>query len=172
MVSTADGGDARRGGGASGAVDNDAVAAPDAAQRDPAQLARACAQQMWSTDHASQALGMVLEEVGPGTARLSMEVRQDMTNGYGNGHGGLISSLADSAFAFACNSRNVVTVASGFEVDFLNPAQLGSTLVADAREVVLRGRSGIYDVIVTSNDTVVALFRGRSRALGRPVLPE
>lgn len=136
------------------------------------ELARACAESMWATDAASRALGMVLEHVGPGTARLTMRVRPDMVNGHGSCHGGLISALADSAFAFACNSRGTVAVASGFEVSFLEPARLGEVLVAEAREVAVRGRSGIYDVTVRQGQTVVAEFRGRSRSLGRPVLEE
>ncbi len=143
-----------------------------AARRDPEALARACARTMWSEDAASTSLGMVLGEVGPGRAVLSMEVRPDMVNGYGTCHGGLISSLADSAFAFACNSHGVVTVAAGFEVDFLEAAHAGDVLVAEAHEVVRRGRSGIYDVTVRRGDTVVAVFRGRSRSLGRPVLDD
>lgn len=139
---------------------------------DAETLAKACADKMWATDHASRALGMVIEEVGPGTARLSMPVREDMVNGHASCHGGIISALADSAFAFACNSRGTVTVASGFDVSFIEPGRLGDVLVAEAREVALRGRSGIYDVTVRRDDTVVAEFRGRSRSLGRPVLEE
>jgi acyl-CoA thioesterase len=121
---------------------------------------------MWSGDAASQALGMTLEHVAPGEARVSMVVRADMVNGHDLCHGGLIASLADTAFAFACNSRGVKTVAAGFEVDFLAPARAGDVLVATATERALRGRSGIYDVTVRSADTVIAEFRGRSRAIG------
>ncbi|WP_217640455.1 hydroxyphenylacetyl-CoA thioesterase PaaI [Arthrobacter woluwensis] len=127
---------------------------------------------MWSTDRASKGLGMTLERVEPGRAVLSMTVRAGMVNGHGICHGGFISTLADSTFAFSCNTRNVVTVAAGFEIDFLEAAHLGDVLRADGREVVLRGRSGIYDVTVRRGDTVVALFRGRSRSLGRPILEE
>lgn len=134
--------------------------------------ARACAEAMWASDDASRALGMVLEDVTPGRARLSMRVRPDMVNGYDICHGGLISTLADSAFAVACNSHGTVTVATGFEVDFLEPGRLGDILVADAREVALRGRSGIYDVTVRRAGTVIAEFRGRSRSLGRSILEE
>ncbi|WP_255218050.1 hydroxyphenylacetyl-CoA thioesterase PaaI [Arthrobacter woluwensis] len=115
---------------------------------------------------------MTLERVEPGRAVLSMTVRAGMVNGHGICHGGFISTLADSTFAFSCNTRNVVTVAAGFEIDFLEAAHLGDVLRADGREVVLRGRSGIYDVTVRRGDTVVALFRGRSRSLGRPILEE
>ncbi|SEC42582.1 (3S)-malyl-CoA thioesterase [Arthrobacter woluwensis] len=139
---------------------------------DDQRLARACADAMWSTDRASKGLGMTLERVEPGRAVLSMTVRAGMVNGHGICHGGFISTLADSTFAFSCNTRNVVTVAAGFEIDFLEAAHLGDVLRADGREVVLRGRSGIYDVTVRRGDTVVALFRGRSRSLGRPILEE
>ncbi len=139
---------------------------------DPLSLARACADVMWAADHASQSLGMVLESVTPGRARMSMTVRSDMVNGHDLCHGGMIATLADSAFAFACNSHGTVTVASGFEVDFLEPGRLGDRLLADAREVARQGRSGIYDVTVRCGDKVVAEFRGRSRSLGRPILEE
>jgi acyl-CoA thioesterase len=129
------------------------------------------AHDMWAADAASLALGMELVEVGPGRARVSMVVRPDMVNGHDLCHGGLISSLADSAFAVACNSHGTATVAAGFTIDFLQPGRLGQTLYADAREVSLRGRSGIYDVTVRADDPedggVIAEFRGRSRALPR-----
>jgi len=120
---------------------------------------------MWSRDAASKALGMTLEYVAPGQARLSMVVRADMVNGHNLCHGGLVASLADSAFAFACNSRGVKTVAAGFEITLLAPARLGDLLVATAEERALRGRSGIYDVTVRVGEAVVAEFRGRSRAV-------
>ena len=133
--------------------------------------ARRSADAMWAGDAASQALGMTVVDVGPGTAEVSMKVREDMVNGWGLCHGGLIASLADSAFAFACNSHGVVTVAAGFEVDFLESARLGDELVATAVERALRGRSGLYDVTVrrTSDDAVIAEFRGRSRSTGDPI---
>ena len=106
-----------------------------------------------------------LVALGPGEARVSMVVRPDMLNGHDLCHGGLIASLADSAFALACNSRGPVTVAAGFEVDVLEPARLGQVLDAHAREVALRGRSGLNDVTVRVEGTVVAEFRGRSRSL-------
>ena len=124
---------------------------------------------MWATDAASRMLGMEVEHLGDGEAVVTMRVREDMVNGHDLCHGGLIASLADSAFALACNSHGVVTVAAGFEVDFLEPARLGDVLRAEAREVVVRGRSGIYDVTVSTGETVVAVFRGRSRSLGRPI---
>ena len=127
------------------------------------------ARAMWAADAASAALGMELVEVGPGRARVSMVVRPDMVNGHDLCHGGIIASLADSAFALACNSHGPVAVAAGFSIDFLAPGRLGQTLYADAREVSLRGRSGIYDVTVRADDPadgeVIAEFRGRSRTL-------
>jgi acyl-CoA thioesterase len=127
------------------------------------------ARDMWAADAASGALGMGLVEVGPGSARVSMVVRPDMVNGHDLCHGGIIASLADSAFALACNSHGPVTVAAGFSIDFLAPGRLGQTLYADASEVSLRGRSGIYDVTVRADDPVagevIAEFRGRSRTL-------
>lgn len=139
---------------------------------DPAAVAQASADKMWANDRVGAAFGMSVDEVGPGTARVSMLVRGDMVNGFGSCHGGIISALADTAFALACNSRGTVTVAAGFEIDFLKPAVLGDRLGADAREVSVRGRSGIYDVTVRSGETVIAEFRGRSRALGRPIQEE
>lgn len=127
---------------------------------DPLDTAR----QMWAADPASRALGMELVELGPGHAVVTMTVRADMVNGYAVAHGGLVATLADSAFALACNSRGVRTVAGGFEVSFLEPAHEGDVLSATADERALRGRSGIYDVTVRRGETVVAEFRGRSRA--------
>ena len=119
---------------------------------------------MWADDPASRALGMALLELGPGHAVVAMTVRPNMVNGYAVCHGGLVASLADSAFALACNSRGVPTVAAGFDVTFLEPAHEGDLLVATAEERALRGRSGLYDVTVRRDDEVVAEFRGRSRA--------
>ena len=119
---------------------------------------------MWADDPASRALGMALVELGAGRAVVAMTVRGDMVNGYAVAHGGLVAALADSAFALACNSHGVRTVASGFEVSFLEPAHEGDRLTAVAEERALRGRSGIYDVTVRRDQTVIAEFRGRSRA--------
>ena len=132
-------------------------------------LARRSADSMWADDAASRMLGMKVVAVGPGTATVSMTVREDMINGWGLCHGGLVASLADSAFAVACNSHGEVTVAAGFDVSFLEAARLGDELVAVAGERALRGRSGVYDVTVrrASDETVIAEFRGRSRATGR-----
>lgn len=134
------------------------------------EAARAAVAAMWAADEASRALGMEVVEVGLGTATVAMTVRPDMVNGYAILHGGLLSTLADSAFACACNTRGTITVAAGFDVTFLEPGRLGDRLVAQAREVALRGRSGLYDVTVSreSDGTVLAELRGRSRSTGRP----
>ncbi len=138
-------------------------------QPDPAVVARLSTDHMWADDAASRMLGMRIVSVEPGTAVVSMIVRPDMVNGWDLCHGGLIASLADSAFAVACNSHGTVTVASGFDVSFLESARLDDELVATARETALRDRSGIYDVTVrrSADDVVIAEFRGRSRSLGR-----
>ena len=138
---------------------------------DADDLARTSADAMWAGDAASKALGMEIVSVGPGTATLRMTVREDMINGWDLCHGGLIASLADSAFAVACNSHGTVTVASGFDVTFLEPARLGDVLLATAPERARRGRSGVYDVTVarTSDGTVIAEYRGRSRSTGKPI---
>ena len=128
---------------------------------DPLDTAR----QMWADDPASAAMGMELRDLGAGRSVVAMTVRADMVNGYAVAHGGLVAALADSAFALACNSRGVRSVAAGFEISLLEPAHDGDLLVATAEERVLRGRSGIYDVTVRRDDTVIAEFRGRSRAL-------
>ncbi len=132
-------------------------------------LARRSADSMWAGDAASRMLGMKVVAVAPGTATVSMTVREDMINGWDLCHGGLVASLADSAFAVACNSHGTVTVASGFDVSFLESARLGDELVAVASERALRGRSGVYDVTVrrAGDDSVIAEFRGRSRSTGR-----
>ena len=135
------------------------------------ELARSSAAAMWADDSASRALGMEIVSIAPGRAQVTMEVRADMVNGHALCHGGLIATLADSAFALACNTYGEVTVASGFEIDFLEPGRLGDVLTATAVERVRRKRSGIYDVTVRSGETVVAEFRGRSRSLGRPIRP-
>ena len=142
-------------------------------QPDPQALARACADAMWPDDHAAARLGIVLEAVGPGEATLSMRVRDDMVNGHGICHGGCIFTLADSAFAYACNSHNERTVAQHCSIAFLRPATLGQSLLATAREIVRVGRSGVYDVTVrTGEGSVVAEFRGNSRGLGQKFFAE
>ncbi|HEX6149399.1 hydroxyphenylacetyl-CoA thioesterase PaaI [Nocardioides sp.] len=135
----------------------------------PEELARRSADAMWAEDRASQALGMELAAVGPGRAVLTMTVREDMVNGHAIGHGGLTFALADSAFAFACNSYNRRTVAAGAEIRFRRPTRLGDELVATATERAVDGRDGVYDVTVTVGDDVVAEFVGRSREIGGAV---
>ena len=132
----------------------------------PDDLARACADAMWKEDDASSGLGMAIVDIGPGRATLTMTVRPDMVNGQRIAHGGFIFTLADSAFAFACNSHNHRTVAAQGSISFIRPGKLGDVLVARATEVSRSGRSGIYDVRVTSGDTVIAEFRGHSRSIG------
>jgi acyl-CoA thioesterase len=133
----------------------------------PDERARRSAEAMWADDRASKWIGMRLEEVGPGRARLSLDVREDHLNGHGICHGGVIFALADSAFAFACNSHNRVAVAQHNSISYLSPGKGGETLVAEAREVSLTGRSGLTDVTVTGGDgRAVALFRGASRQIG------
>ncbi len=134
-------------------------------------LARACAEAMWRDDHASRGLGMEIIEVGAGTATLSMTVTQAMVNGHGIAHGGFIFTLADSAFAFACNSHNERTVAAHGNISFVRPGKLGDRLIATAREISRSGRSGIYDVRVTADDIVLAELRGHSRTIGGTLLP-
>jgi acyl-CoA thioesterase len=138
---------------------------------DATALAVRCAEAMYARDVASQALGITIDGVGPGAARARMTVRDDMLNGHGICHGGYLFTLADTAFAFACNTYDDVTVAAGADVTFLAPVSGGMQLVATAVERTRRGRSGLYDVTVSTTDRdVVAEFRGRSRSLGRPLL--
>ena len=137
----------------------------------PDDLARACADAMWKEDGASQGLGMQILEVKAGHAVLAMTIQPHMVNGHGIAHGGFIFTLADSAFAFACNSHNQRTVAAQCNISFIRPGKLGDTLVARAREISRTGRSGIYDVRVTVNDTVVAELRGHSRTIGGALVP-
>lgn len=142
-------------------------------QLSPQELAEACARVMWNDDSASQRLDMHLVSVGPGTATLAMTVSDAMTNGHGTCHGGYIFTLADSAFAFACNSYNQRAVAQHCSITYLVPVQQGERLTAAAREVSRRGRAGIYDVIITNQDGVhVAEFRGHSRTVKGSHLPE
>ena len=139
----------------------------------PQELAEACAKKLWDSDSASQRLGKKIERIAPGEAVLSMKVSEAMINGHGIAHGGYVFTLADSAFAFACNSQNQSSVAQHCSITFLKPGELGDRLTAHARQISQQGRSGIYDITVSRDDgTVVAEFRGHSRSLGRPVLGE
>jgi acyl-CoA thioesterase len=137
----------------------------------PDDLARACAEAMWKDDDASQGLGMEIVDVRSGEATLTMTVQPHMVNGQRIAHGGFIFLLADSAFAFACNSHNLRAVAAQCDIAFIRPGKLGDRLVATAREISRSGRSGIYDVRVTVGDIVIAEFRGHSRASGGTWLP-
>jgi len=138
----------------------------------PDELARATAEAMYATDVCSRALGIELLEVRPGYARLCMAVRADFLNGHQICHGGLIFTLADSAFAFACNSYNVNTVAAGCSIEFLRPVHGGDVLTAEAVEQTQSGRTGIYDIRVTNraNETV-AMFRGKSAQIKGSIIP-
>ena len=136
-------------------------------------MAKACSEAMHANDDASKMLGMEILESKPGGARLSMTVRQDMTNGHDICHGGLIFTLADSAFAHACNNANKSTVAQGGSIEFLAPGQLGDTLFADATERVRGGRSGVYDVEISNQDgKTIALFRGKSYQIKGQIIPD
>jgi acyl-CoA thioesterase len=137
----------------------------------PDDLARACAEAMWKEDNASQGLGMEIVDIKPGEAVLAMTVKPNMVNGHGIAHGGFIFTLADSAFAFACNSRNERTVAAQGNISFIRPGRLGDRLIAAAREISRAGRSGIYDVRVSVDDAVIAELRGHSRTIGGAWVP-
>src|SRR5271154_1003258 len=144
----------------------------DEATGSPDDIARACAEAMWKEDDASKGLGMAITEIKPGLATLTMTVIPHMVNGQRIAHGGFIFLLADSAFAFACNSRNERVVAAQGNITFIRPGKLGDVLVATAREISRSGRSGIYDVQVTASEVVIAEFRGHSRSTGGSWLPE
>ena len=135
------------------------------------ELARACAEAMWKQDDASKSLGMEIVEVKYGQATLTMTVMPHMVNGQRIAHGGFIFLLADSAFAFACNTHNERVVAAEGNITFIKPGRLGDKLVATAREISRSGRSGIYDVRVSVGDSVMAEFRGHSRTIGGTWLP-
>jgi acyl-CoA thioesterase len=136
----------------------------------PDELAHASAQAMWAADTASRGLGMAILDVGPGRATVAMTLSDAMVNGHDIAHGGFIFTLADSAFAFACNSYGERTVAVHCSISFIKPSAKGDRLVATAREVSRTGRSGIYDVSITANGTVVAEFRGHSRTIGGSIV--
>lgn len=138
----------------------------------PQQIADTVRERMYASDRATRALGIKVIAIAPGTATLTMTVRDDMLNGHATCHGGLIATLADSAFAFACNSYNEMTVASGFSIDLIAPARLGDVLTARCDEVAKKGRSGVYDTLVTNqHGERVAAFRGRSHTIqGKPAV--
>ena len=137
----------------------------------PDDLARACAEAMWKDDDASKGLGMEILQIKPCEATLTMTVQQHMVNGQGIAHGGFIFLLADSAFAFACNSHNERAVAAQCNISFIRPGKLGDRLIATAREISRTGRSGIYDVRVTVDDSPIAELRGHSRTVGGAWVP-
>jgi acyl-CoA thioesterase len=132
----------------------------------PLELAQESARIMWAEDTATRHVGMQLLEVAPGRAKLSLTVREEFTNGHGMCHGGYIFMLADSAFAFACNSHNQRAVAASAAIEFIAAAQRGDLLTAECAEQSRGGRSGLYDTRVTDqNGRLIALFRGRSATI-------
>lgn len=135
-------------------------------QLSPQEIAERSSAAMWARDDASKWLGATLDAVGPGTATVSMTVQEHHTNGHDICHGGFIFTLADSAFAFACNSYNQIVVAQQNSITYVAPGRLGDRLTAEAREIARFGRSGIYDVSVTDQDgRLIAEFRGNSRQI-------
>ena len=140
----------------------------------PQRIAERVRDHMWATDRASQGMGMEVTAIGPGSCTITMAVREDMLNGYGTCQGGLMTTLADSCFAFACNAYNEITVAAGFDVQIVAPGKLGDVLTATAVEISKTGRLGVYDVDVRNQrDERVLAFRGRSYTMkGKPVLPQ
>ena len=142
-------------------------------QDDADLLAARCADAMWAKDDASKAMGMQIVSVREGSAVLSMTVQENMVNGHGMCHGGMIFSLADSAFAFACNSQNFAAVAAGASIDFLAPASAGDVLTASASIVSQGKKTGLYDVAVRNqSNRLVAQFRGRSARIRGTVVPD
>ncbi|WP_426339802.1 hydroxyphenylacetyl-CoA thioesterase PaaI [Pseudoduganella sp. S-14] len=138
----------------------------------PQALAEAAGAAMFARDAASQALGMKLVEIRPGYARMTMPVRSDMLNGHQTCHGGFIFALADSAFAFACNSHNHTTVGAGCTIDYLAPGRMDDLLTAEAVERTLVGKTGIYDVTVSNQEgKMIATFRGKSHRVAGEVVP-
>ena len=139
--------------------------------KNPQALAELAGKTMYERDPASQGLGMTLDEIRPGYARMSMRVRPDMLNGHASCHGGFIFALADSAFAFACNSHNFNTVGAGCTIDYLAPGREGDLLTAEAVEQALAGKTGVYDVTVTNTEgKTIALFRGKSHRVSGTVV--
>jgi len=147
------------------------TATPPAASAAAQALAERIALALFARDHASRALGMRLVSVAPGRARLLMRVRGDMVNGHGLCHGGIVFALADSAFAFACNSHNDSTVAAAASIDYLAAAREGDELTAEASELWRTRRNGLYEIIVSNQrGERIALFRGRSYRIEGQVL--
>jgi acyl-CoA thioesterase len=137
------------------------------------RIAKQAADKLYGSDQASQMLGMTIDSIAPGSAQVSMRVRPDMVNGQGICHGGLIFTLADSAFAFACNSHGHNTVAAGAAIEFLVPGRLGDVLTASASERWRAGRSGIYEIEVRNDrGEAIALFRGRSHQVAGRLVDE
>ena len=138
---------------------------------DPQQTAERVREQMFATDTAARTLGMAVTAIGPGTSTVTMTVRPDMLNGFGICHGGLVATLADTAFAYACNSYDEMTVASGFDIDLLAASREGDLLTARAAVVSQGSRTGLYDIAVSNQrGEAIAAFRGRSyRFKGKPV---
>ena len=138
----------------------------------PDELAKASAAAMWSGDNATRGLNMELTEVGPGMATVTMTVTDKMLNGHGTCHGGYIFTLADSAFAFACNSYNQTTVGQHCSISYLAPGKAGERLTATCQEVNRAGRSGIYDVkVFNPAGECIAEFRGHSRTIKGTLVP-
>ena len=143
----------------------------DDVSKNPQALAELAGKTMYERDPTSQGLGMTLDEIRPGYARMSMRVRPDMLNGHASCHGGFIFALADSAFAFACNSHNFNTVGAGCTIDYLAPGREGDLLTAEAVEQALAGKTGVYDVTVTNTEgKTIALFRGKSHRVSGTVV--
>src|SRR5450631_896834 len=142
-------------------------------KRDADALAKRVATVMYDRDRVTRAMGMTIGKVSAGHAELTMTVRDDMLNGHSTCHGGLIFTLADSAFAFACNSYNLTTVASGCSIEFLAPAREGDTLTAVAQERSAIGRTGVYDIDVRNQEgALIAVFRGKSYRIKGSVIDE
>lgn len=136
-------------------------------------LARAIAERLHARKGTSKAWGVKLEDAGAGWARCSMVLREDMLNGHGTAHGGMIFALADTAFAWACNSRNVTTFAQGASISFLSPGRLGERLTAEALEDASEGRTGVYTARITGEDgRTLAVFQGLSRTAGGKVIED
>ncbi len=141
-------------------------------ERTPQQTAERVRERMFANDRAAKSLGMEVVEVSPGNASVAMTVREHMLNGHDICHGGLIATLADTAFAYACNSYNELTVASGFSIDLMAPGREGDVLTARSFEVSKAGRTGVYDCEITNQrNERIAVFRGRSCTIkGKPAV--